>query len=128
MFVRVLLVDDEPAFREMVESQLSKEGFPVSCAGSGMEALDQLKRNPFDVMLLDYHLPDISGPEVLRRMKELNIRTQVIMLTGEQGLDRAAETINLGVDDYLLKPHFARHLVACIRRVMEKGVRQPHRG
>lgn len=126
MFTRVLFVDDEEAFREVVEPQLTSEGFSVTCAGTGAEALSQLKRNQFDVVLLDYHLPDMNGVEVLQRMKELNVCTHVVMLTGETGLDKAIETLKLGVDDYLMKPYFTRHLIACINRVVAKGVQQPH--
>ena len=121
---RVLLVDDEAAFREVVERQLTMEGFEVTCAGLGGEALALMKKSQFDVVLLDYHMPDMDGVEVLQKMKESNIRTRVVMLTAETGLDKAIETLKLGVDDYLTKPYFAKHLVACINRVLEKGVHQ----
>ena len=126
MFTRVLFVDDEAAFREVVEPQLTSEGFNVTCASNGAEALTHLKKGQFDVVLLDYHMPDMNGVEVLQRMKELNIRTRVVMLTGETALDKAIETLKLGVDDYVTKPYFAKHLVACINRVVAKGAQQPH--
>lgn len=126
MFARILFVDDDAAFREVVESHLAAEGFHVTCANTGTGALEQLKKSHFDVVLLDYHMPDMNGVEVLQRMKELSIRTRVVMLTGETALDKAIETLKLGVDDYLTKPYFAQHLVACINRVIAKGVQQPH--
>ncbi len=71
-------------------------------------------------------MPEMGGLEVLQKMKELNISTHVVMLTGETELDKVIETLKLGVDDYLTKPFFFKHLVACVHRVLAKGTPQPH--
>ncbi len=103
----------------MLVEYLAPEGFATSVAGSGPEGLEQLARSPVDLIILDVMLPQLSGFEVLRRIRAVS-RVPIIMLTarGEE-VDRVVG-LEMGADDYLAKPFSPRELVARIRAVMRR--------
>jgi DNA-binding response OmpR family regulator len=116
---RVLVVDDEPMVREVLSRYLSREGFDVTTAADGEEALARLGDAEPDLVLLDLMLPRVDGYEVFRRLRQ-RAPTPVIMLTarGEEtdrvvGLDR-------GADDYIAKPFSPREVVARVRAVLRR--------
>jgi DNA-binding NtrC family response regulator len=102
--IRVLLVDDEEDFRKTLANRLGKRKFEVSEAPGGMEALDSLARQAFDVVVLDVRMPGMDGLEVLKRVKESHPLTEVIMLTGHASVESGIEGMRLGAFDYLMKP------------------------
>ena len=120
---RVLVVEDEADVAEMIRYNLGKEGYEVRLAGSGTDALRQVKEARFDVILLDIMVPQLNGWEICRRLK-LDLETQaipVIMVTGrvEEG-DRVLG-FEMGADDYVTKPFPPRELVARVRAVSRRG-------
>ena len=100
----VLLVDDEVEFLETLEKRLKKRKLSVTGARNGEDALELLQRVPVDVVVLDVKMPGMGGLEVLRRIKELKPRVEVIMLTGHANVEMAIEGMELGAFDYLMKP------------------------
>jgi len=102
--IKVLMVDDEEKFRETTSKILEKKGFESTMAGTGEEAIEILKKNPQDVVVLDIRMPGMDGHEALERIKKINPDTQVIMLTGHGGQASAKESLQLGAFDYLNKP------------------------
>ncbi len=114
--VKVLIVEDEDAIAEPLAEGLRREGFEVDRAATGQEALDAAEP---DIVLLDLRLPDIDGLEVCRRIRERS-RVPVIVVTarGEE-VDRVVG-LELGADDYVVKPYSIRELVARIRAVMRR--------
>jgi DNA-binding response OmpR family regulator len=115
----LLIVDDDQALCAMLDEYLTLEGFAAVTAGTGPEGLEMLVRAPVDLVILDVMLPELSGFEVLRRIRTLS-RVPVIMLTarGEE-VDRVVG-LELGADDYLAKPFSPRELVARIRAVLRR--------
>ncbi len=115
----LLVIDDDAELCGMLVEYLAPEGYLTSTAGSGPEGLEQLARAPVDLVILDVMLPQLSGFEVLRRIRAVS-RVPVIMLTarGEE-VDRVVG-LELGADDYLAKPFSARELVARIRAVLRR--------
>jgi DNA-binding response OmpR family regulator len=115
----LLVVDDDQGLCAMLVEYLTLEGFSAVTAGSGPAALEQITRNPVDLVILDVMLPELSGFEVLRRIRALS-RVPVIMLTarGEE-VDRIVG-LEMGADDYLAKPFSPRELVARIRAVLRR--------
>lgn len=104
--LRVLIVDDEDSFRLSLEIALKmSDKHSVESCGSGESAVELLQNNEYDVMLLDYKLPEMSGLDVLIWMREKNIDTPVIMLTGMGSEELAVDVMKLGAYDYISKPH-----------------------
>ncbi len=101
---KVLLVDDEKDFVEMLSLRLKDAGEKVSAAYSGKECLDILERNNIDVVLLDIRMPGMDGMETLGEIKKRFPLVEVIMLTGHGSAETAVEGMKLGAFDYLLKP------------------------
>jgi DNA-binding NtrC family response regulator len=102
--IRVLLVDDELGFLDVLAKRMSRRGFQVTAAGSGAESIRVLRDNDFDVAVLDLKLDDMDGIEVLQIMKKMVPEMPVIMLTGHGSEQAAREGVESGAFDYLLKP------------------------
>jgi len=115
---RLLLVDDEETLRKLVKEELDAEGFHVSMAEDGDEALAILGREAFDLLILDIRMPRMGGLSVLQEMQKRGIRPRVIVLTGVEDLDVAIQAARLGANDYVTKPFEAAVLIASIRRVL----------
>jgi DNA-binding response OmpR family regulator len=101
---KVLLVDDEEDFVEMLSLRLQELGEKVSIAYSGQEGLDTLVTTPIDVVILDIKMPGMDGIETLREIKKQFPLVEVIMLTGHGSTETAVEGMKLGAFDYLMKP------------------------
>src|ERR1700761_9255263 len=116
---KLLIVDDDHELCSMLAEYLGPEGFLTEAVGSGPAALERLGREAVDLVVLDVMLPELSGFEVLRRIRAIN-RVPVIMLTarGEE-VDRVGG-LEMGADDSLAKPFSPRELVARIRAVMRR--------
>src|SRR5260221_8090554 len=120
---RLLVVEDETDIADLLNRVFSKEGFEVGVANDGMTALESLRREPPDLVVLDWMLPQLSGIEVL---KEMRARAEtrmvpVIMLTARrEEIDRVLG-LELGADDYVTKPFSARELVLRIRGLLKRG-------
>jgi DNA-binding response OmpR family regulator len=121
----LLIIDDDQELCAMLIEFLGPEGFSTTTAGTGKAGLDELARAPVDLVVLDVMLPELSGFEVLRRIRSSS-RVPVIMLTarGEE-VDRVVG-LEMGADDYLAKPFSPRELVARIRAVLRRGPGDSH--
>lgn len=102
--IRVLIVDDEERFRITATAALQKRGFEVSAVAGGAEALEELRHNGADVVVLDVKMPEMDGNETLREIKTLRPDLQVIMLTGHAAMESALEGWRDQVFAYLTKP------------------------
>ncbi len=100
----VLLVDDETTFLETLAKRLSRRGLSVRTAGSGKEALEALRAEPADVILLDVKMPGMDGMDTLSLIKRDHPGAEVIMLTGHANVDAAMRGMEEGAFDYLMKP------------------------
>ena len=122
--INVLVVDDESAIREMIRFALGKSDMAVRCAGSGKEALQKINEGPPDIVLLDWMMPNMSGPELTRRLRKdpLTKNIPVIMLTAKITEDDKVNGLNSGADDYIVKPFSPRELVARINAVLRRTV------
>ena len=118
--VRLLYADDEEALRYLVKSQLEGEGFEVVTADDGDTAIDLLKKDPYDILLLDIRMPRVNGVEVLKYLRERKIASRVIMLTAVDDLSVAIESVKNGANDYITKPYDLQVLLSSIQRVMAK--------
>lgn len=100
----ILVVDDEQAVLDMLTRFASRAGFDVVACGGGHEAIDTLRRRKADVALVDLHMPDVNGLDVLRAIRDAHPLCQTILMTGYASIDSAVEAVKLGATDYLSKP------------------------
>ncbi|MDP9801114.1 two-component system response regulator RegX3 [Arcanobacterium wilhelmae] len=116
---KILVVDDEPTYRETLEFNLTRDGFDVLTAPSGPEAVVAFRNAHPDLILLDLMLPGMSGEEVFRKVRDES-DVPVIMLTAKDSeIDRVVG-LELGADDYVTKPYSYRELLARIRAILRR--------
>lgn len=124
MSTRVLLVDDEPQIRRVMRSALSGEGYSVTEARSGEEALERLRDAPSDLVLLDVNLPGMSGLEACRALRTTS-DVPVIMLTVRNSEKDKVAALDAGADDYVTKPFSTPELLARIRAALRRAPSAP---
>ena len=115
----ILVVDDEPAIVQVIRERLEGEGFQVQAASDGVAALAACQE-PLDLVILDLMLPDLDGFEVLRRMRQGGCDLPVIILTARDDDIDVVVGLELGADDYVVKPFNPRQLVARVRAVLRR--------
>jgi len=118
----VLVVDDEPAIREMIAFALQRQGFIVSLASDAHEALLSINSNRPDIILLDWMMPGVTGLELTRRLRRDSLTQDIpiIMLTAKVSEDDKVAGLEAGTDDYVIKPFSPRELLARIRAVLRR--------
>jgi len=116
----ILVVDDEPAVRRALERALRLDDYEVELAIDGEEALDRLAERPADAVILDVMMPGVDGLEVCRRMRAAGDRTPVLMLTARDAIDDRVLGLDVGADDYLVKPFALRELQARLRALLRR--------
>jgi len=122
---RVLVVDDEPNIRDLVEVALRFHGFDVTTAATGDEALRRAREGGPQLIVLDVMLPDLDGFEVCRRLRTRGDETPVIFLTARDTPTDTVTGLTLGGDDYVTKPFSVDALVARVRAVLRRTGRAP---
>ena len=118
--MNVLVVDDEPAVRGSLRRALGLEGYEISTADDGQDALETLAEYDFEAVILDIAMPGIDGIEVCRRVRRSGDRTPILMLTARDAVDDRVAGLDAGADDYLSKPFALRELVARLRALMRR--------
>ncbi len=124
--LQVLIVDDDPRLRLFLAGELSVEGYFPRQAGDGQEALLELRRQPADLVLLDWQLPDFSGVEVCRRIRASGLALPILMLTGRDEVRDRVEALDAGADDFVIKPFSLEELLARLRaHLRRRGYTDP---
>jgi len=118
--IRVLVVDDDKLLRKLVVEQLSRADFDAAPAATAREALDNLREQDHDVVLLDIMMPDLSGLDALREIRKIDDPPEVVMLTADTSLATGLEAMRYGAYDYLTKPATLDEMEAVIRKADEK--------
>ena len=117
---KVLVVDDEPAVQRALERALKLESYDVAIAADGEQALDTIAGTPVDAVILDVSMPRLDGLEVCRRMRQAGDRTPILMLTARDAIDDRVKGLDVGADDYLVKPFALRELQARLRALLRR--------
>jgi DNA-binding NtrC family response regulator len=120
MSENILIVDDEPSNRRIIEQVLSRTGYRVEAAEDGAEALKQLEGFRPDLIVLDYMMPGISGMDVLRELRKREDDTPVIMITAYGTVERAVEAMHEGAYDFITRPFNPEHIVHVVRKALER--------
>ena len=118
---RVLVVDDDHSLRRMLERSLLAEGFAVQTVADGGAALAAIERSAPDLVVLDVSLPGMDGLAVCRRLRDKGFAQPVLMLTARDGVADRVAGLEVGADDYLIKPFATEELVARLRALMRRG-------
>ena len=118
--IRVLIADDEKNFARVLKTELAREGHVTDVASHGKEALEKLKGQEFDVLILDLKMPKLGGMEVLKEVRKLALAPEVILLTGHGTIPTAVEAMKLGAYTYMTKPCKTAELNLLIRKAYEK--------
>jgi two-component system, OmpR family, response regulator MprA len=124
----ILVVDDDPALRAALDRALKLEGYRVSFAHDGRQALQMMTASAQDAVILDLGLPLMDGVEVCRRVRERGDRTPVLMLTARDAVTDRVEGLDAGADDYLVKPFALDELLARLRALLRRTVAPPNEG
>ncbi len=126
--MEILVVDDDPALRSALDRALKLEGYRVSFAHDGRQALQMITGGAQDAVILDLGLPLMDGVEVCRRVRERGDRTPVLMLTARDAVSDRVEGLDAGADDYLVKPFALDELLARLRALLRRTVATPAEG
>ncbi|NIP77675.1 MAG: response regulator, partial [Gemmatimonadetes bacterium] len=114
--IRILVVDDEATLRETCQNVLRMQGFDVTSASRGEEALDVIRRKEFDVLLIDLYMTQVSGMKLLEAALQKRRESIVVMMTGNPSVESNLKALEAGAWDYLPKPFSATHLEVLIGR------------
>lgn len=111
----ILIVEDDTKIAELISTELTLEGYKVTIASDGMEALGVAREYPPDLIILDWMLPRISGLDVCLRLRKTGIKTPIIMLTAKDEIPDRVIGLNAGADDYVIKPFNMQELLARVK-------------
>jgi len=117
---KILVVDDEKNLREVLRIELTAAGAEVTEAENGIQALERIEREEFDVMLLDLNMPVLGGIDVLKKMKPFELSVEVVVLTAHATVSTAVDAMKLGAYDFLTKPFHLEELIQVIDKAVEK--------
>ena len=118
---RILVADDEEGIRELLREQLAASGYITDEATDGAEAIDKLEHGTYELAILDINMPKKSGLEVLKHIRDRQMKMGVIMLTGRLGFSVGSESMLLGADEYITKPFDLEYLELAIKKVLDAG-------
>jgi len=119
---KILIADDEPSNRKILEQELAYKGFAVDTALGGKEALLKIDSAPPDLLILDYMMPDLNGLEVLKELRKRGNDTPVIMITAYGSVERAVEVMKAGAYDFITRPFDPEYIDLVIRKALERQV------
>jgi two-component system response regulator MprA len=117
----ILVVDDDPPVRRMLERTLAAEGYEVSGAADGGAALAAVERSAPDLIVLDVAMPGLDGFVVCRRLRERGLALPILLLTARDAVSDRVVGLDAGADDYLVKPFAAEELLARVRALLRRG-------
>ena len=117
--ISILVVDDELSIRESLSGWLKRGGYQVETAADGLTALAKTRENQYDIMLIDVKMPEMDGLTLLKKFKESETDTAILMMTAHGDIHDAVEAIKLGAFDYLLKPFELEELSFTIEKLVQ---------
>ena len=119
--MRILLVEDDPTTSRSIELMLTHANLNVYCTDMGEDGVDLAKLYDYDLILLDLNLPDMSGHEVLRQIRQARVETPILILTGSDDTENKLKGFGFGADDYMTKPFHRDELVARIHAIIRRS-------
>src|SRR5690606_32876633 len=123
--MRLLVVEDETKVGEYLQQGLSEAGFAITLARSGLDGYHLAMTESFDLILLDVMLPDVDGWRIVQALREAGRQMPVLFLTARDSVEDRVKGLELGADDYLVKPFNFAELLARVRSLLRRGAVQP---
>ncbi len=125
---RILVVEDEARLARLIARVLGEEGYAVETVGDGRAALARAMSEPFDLLIVDWMLPDLDGVQVVRRLRAAEMSVPILMLTARTQIEDRVEGLDAGADDYLPKPFAFPELLARVRALLRwpREEEKPH--
>jgi len=117
---KILVIDDEPLMREFIEEAMTRAGYRVVSSGNGVEGVEFIKNQPFDLIITDLKMSPVDGMEVLGETVKISPETPVIIMTAYATIDTAIEALKKGAVDYLIKPFTPEVIEIAVKRVLDK--------
>ncbi len=118
---RVLIVDDDRSFCEVLVNILDYAGYLSDVANDGRTALSKIEKNSFDLLVLDLKLPDMTGMRILKRAMKRKPPLQVVMISGQGTISTAVEAVRIGAYDFLEKPLDSERVLVTVKNALERG-------
>jgi len=118
----LLVVDDQMGVRRLLYEAFKEEGYKVELAGSGLEALEKVKSEMPDIILMDMKMPGMNGLETLHEIKKVNDSILVVMMTAYGELEIISEAMKLGINEYITKPFDINELRSVVKKVLDKNL------
>lgn len=119
--MKILVVEDEKDLADAIARGLARQAYSVDLAYDGLKALELVEINSYDLLILDLNLPGLDGLEVCKRIRTNDSRTGILMLTARAGQDDRVMGLDLGADDYLVKPFHFPELIARVRSILRRS-------
>ena len=123
--MKILIVEDEPKISDYLQQGLSEAGFVVDLARNGLDGHHLAMTEPYDLIILDIMLPDIDGWRILKAIREAGATVPVLFLTARDSVDDRVKGLELGADDYLVKPFAFAELLARVRTLLRRNTTSP---
>jgi DNA-binding response OmpR family regulator len=120
MMSKILLAEDDPNLVSIICEHFRKQHYTVECASDGLAAQELLQMSVFDVLILDWNMPHLTGVELCKQFRARGGTTPILVLTGKTGIDEKESGLDAGADDYLTKPFDLRELSARIRALLRR--------
>ncbi|SHN66102.1 response regulator [Desulfovibrio litoralis] len=117
--MHILMIDDESEFLELMQQRFEKRNIAITTFTSGLKALDLLKKEEFDAVVLDVKMPEIDGLELLKRIKVLKPDLPVVVLSGHAGVNTALSAVETGAADYIMKPVAINDLIFRLNEIIK---------
>jgi DNA-binding NtrC family response regulator len=117
---KLLIVDDEESYRQVLSVVFQGEGYAVATASNGRAALQYLENNPCDIVISDVRMPDMDGIALLKAVRALSLEVGMVMTTAFGTIETAREAFKLGADDFIQKPFNNEELKLIVRRTLER--------
>ncbi len=117
---KILVVDDAPVVLRVIRKILSSRGYTIITASSALDAIGILESEPIDLVITDYKMPNVSGLDLIRHVRENFTNTEVIMITGYPTIEGAVEAVKTGAEEYLTKPFTGEELLDAVKKVIDK--------
>ena len=119
--MRILLVEDDPTTRKSIDMMLSNASFNIFATDLGEDAIELAKLYDYDLIVLDLSLPDMSGHDVLRKLRSSRVSTPILILSGDNRAEEKVRGFGSGADDYLTKPFQAEELLARVNALIRRS-------